>query len=157
MTGVIGDAGIESGSRAATVSGDWGIRGWGSLLERPGDVGTGVVAGSFWSSPISFGLPVMNTGGGGRPSQQRPQRNYLLEIRLNPVDAFHWVEHAYLNQFNFHQIVTVMAGLQGILVVRIGILVILEKLEQRSTTDGFVYASNVAPASLNRIMSVSAW
>ena len=72
MTGVIGDAGIESGSRAATVSGDWGIRGWGSLLERPGDVGTGVVAGSFWSSPISFGLPVMNTGGGGKPSQQHP-------------------------------------------------------------------------------------
>ena len=93
----------------------------------------------------------------GSPPSNTLQRNYLLEIRLNPVDAFHWVEHAYLNQFNFHQIVTIMAGLQGILVVRIGILVILEKLEQRSTTDGFVYTSNVAPASLNRIMSAPAW
>ena len=31
----------------------------------------GVAAGSFWSALVGLGFPVVNTGGGGRPSQPR--------------------------------------------------------------------------------------
>ena len=40
-----------------------------SPLGSPRDVITGVAAESSWSAPAGFGLPVVNTGGGGRPSQ----------------------------------------------------------------------------------------
>jgi hypothetical protein len=65
--------GTVSVSRVATDSsgGGWGIRGSGSPLGSPRDVGTGVAAGPFWFVPVGFDLLVVNTGGGGRPSQPR--------------------------------------------------------------------------------------
>jgi hypothetical protein len=62
---------MASGSGVATGSsgGDQGSRDLGSLFRSPSDVATGVVEGSFWFAPIGFGLPGVNTGGEGRPSQ----------------------------------------------------------------------------------------
>ena len=65
MTGVAGDVGTVSNSRTVTDSR--------SLLGSPRDVAIGVAAGSFWFSPVCFGFPVVNTGGGGRLSQLRPR------------------------------------------------------------------------------------
>ena len=71
-----GDPGIEPVSEVATGSSGEGWEIWGSrpLFGSPRDIMTGVAAGSFWSAPAGPGSPVVNTGGGGRPSQPCSRR-----------------------------------------------------------------------------------
>ena len=42
-----------------------------SMLGSPRGAGTGVAMGSSWPVPVRSDLPLVNTGGGGRPSQPR--------------------------------------------------------------------------------------
>jgi hypothetical protein len=74
---VTGDAGTTAsvaGMAIGSSGGEWGIRGPRSLLGSPRDMPTGVAAGSFWHVPVDFGLVVVKTGGGGRPSQLRSRK-----------------------------------------------------------------------------------
>jgi hypothetical protein len=70
---VTGDPGIVSvcGMTPGPGRGGRGIWSSGSLFGSPKDVAMGVAVGSFWSGPAGFGFLVVNTGGGGRPSQPR--------------------------------------------------------------------------------------
>ena len=60
---------VGSGTEADSSGGGGEISGSGSLLGSPRDVAMGVAAGSLWFAPVGLGFPVLNTGGGGRPSQ----------------------------------------------------------------------------------------
>ena len=71
VSGVTGVSGIVSGTGVVTdPSGrGGGVGDSGSLPGSPMDVATGVAAVSFWFTAVGPDLLVVNTGGGGRPTQ----------------------------------------------------------------------------------------
>jgi hypothetical protein len=74
-----------------------------------------------------------------------PQRDYFLKVRLSPLVAFHYSRDARTS--------ALPVSLEPYHDYELS----LRSLKQRSTTEVPAYASSVAPASLNRITSPSAW
>ena len=155
VTGVTGDSGAVSGSRVVPslsegAGGDQYSR---SLLGSPRDVTTGVAAGSFWPALIDFGAPVVNTGGGGRPFQPH-SRNATTswKLHLSPITTFREVART-CTRFPPHAAYSSSVKPGG----RPRLPWSLRSSKQRSTTDGSTYASNVAPATLNRMVSACVW
>ena len=128
-------------------------------LGSPRDVAIGVAARSFWFAPVDFDFPAMNTGGGGSPSQPR-SRNATTSCGTTSAQRLHfaaWSPLTFTNSLFTRRALVLLvpsalySGSGG------SYLWPLRSSKQRSTTDGSAYASNVGPASLNRMMSASAW